>query len=99
MRLFKVRSSILPWRDRLCLGYPENGPVKKSLTEYKTFFLQCSMPVRVMKMMGVEVVLVTNAAGGINQDYKTGDIMLMKDHINFPGYAGINPLCGGNDER
>ena len=57
------------------------------------------MPVRVMKMMGVEVVLVTNAAGGINQDYKTGDIMVIKDHINFPGFAGINPLCGGNDER
>ena len=49
--------------------------------------------------MGVKIALLTNAAGGINQTYKTGDIMVLKDHINFPGFAGVNPLCGPNDER
>ena len=52
-----------------------------------------------MKHMGVKIALLTNAAGGINQKYKTGDIMVLKDHINFPGFAGVNPLCGPNDER
>ena len=41
------------------------------------------MPVRVMKLMGVEKVIVTNAAGGLNPEYKVGDIMIIKDHINM----------------
>uniref|UniRef100_A0A4W4H3V5 Purine nucleoside phosphorylase n=1 Tax=Electrophorus electricus TaxID=8005 RepID=A0A4W4H3V5_ELEEL len=58
-----------------------------------------TMPIRVFKLMGVETVILTNAAGGLNQDYKVGDIMIIKDHINLPGFAGRNPLCGPNDER
>ena len=60
---------------------------------------KCAMPVRVMKLMGVKTLIVTNAAGGINPDYKPGDIMIIKDHINIPGFAGNNPLKGANDER
>jgi len=44
-------------------------------------------------------VVLTNAAGGLNQDFKVGDIMIIKDHLNMPGFAGINPLSGPNDER
>ncbi|KAF2343913.1 Nucleoside phosphorylase domain, partial [Trinorchestia longiramus] len=44
---------------------------------------KCAMPVRVMKLMGVEQLIVTNAAGGINADYNVGDIMIIKDHINM----------------
>uniref|UniRef100_A0A3P8UJ31 Purine nucleoside phosphorylase n=1 Tax=Cynoglossus semilaevis TaxID=244447 RepID=A0A3P8UJ31_CYNSE len=44
-------------------------------------------------------LILTNAAGGLNQDFKVGDIMIMKDHINMPGFAGNNPLSGPNDER
>ncbi|XP_072524459.1 purine nucleoside phosphorylase 5b [Salminus brasiliensis] len=58
-----------------------------------------TMPMRIFKLMGVETVILTNAAGGLNQDYKVGDIMIIKDHINMPGFAGNNPLCGSNDER
>lgn len=54
---------------------------------------------RVFKLMGVETMIMTNAAGGLNQDYKVGDIMVIKDHINMPGFAGVNPLCGPNDDR
>lgn len=54
------------------------------------------MPVRVMKLLGVENLIVTNAAGGINEKYNVGDIMLITDHINF---TGINPLVGENDSR
>ena len=42
---------------------------------------------------------MTNASGGLCQDFKVGDIMIIKDHINLPGFAGQHPLCGPNDER
>lgn len=57
------------------------------------------MPVRVMKLLGINYLIVTNAAGGLNDNYKVGDIMLIKDHINLVGFAGNNPLQGPNDER
>ncbi len=57
------------------------------------------MPVRVMKLVGVEVLITTNAAGGLNDDYKVGDIMVLKDHINIPGFTGTHPLKGPNDNR
>ncbi|RWS13631.1 Purine nucleoside phosphorylase-like protein [Dinothrombium tinctorium] len=60
---------------------------------------KCAMPVRVMKLMGVDTLIVTNAAGGINPQFKVGDIMIIRDHINFPGLGGSNPLIGRNDER
>ena len=41
------------------------------------------MPVRVMKLMGIEQIVVTNAAGGLNEHFNTGDIMIIKDHINM----------------
>lgn len=60
---------------------------------------KCAMPVRVMKLIGVNCLIATNAAGGLNPKYKVGDIMLVKDHINIMGFAGNNPLQGPNDER
>ncbi|XP_028813722.1 purine nucleoside phosphorylase 6 [Denticeps clupeoides] len=56
-------------------------------------------PIRVFHLMGVETLIVTNAAGGLNRSFKVGDIMVIKDHINMPGFAGQSPLCGHNDER
>lgn len=56
-------------------------------------------PVRVFYLLGVKTLIVTNAAGGLNETYSVGDIMLIKDHINMPGFAGQNPLCGHNDDR
>jgi len=60
---------------------------------------KCAMPVRVMKLFGVTHLVCTNAAGGLNATYNVGDIMLIKDHINLPGFAGESPLRGRNDER
>ena len=53
-------------------------------------------PIRVMRMLGADNLLVSNAAGGINGDFRVGDIMVIRDHINF---QGTNPLMGPNDER
>jgi purine-nucleoside phosphorylase len=53
-------------------------------------------PIRVMKFLGVETVLISNAAGGINPTYKVGDLMVIKDHISM---LTINPLLGKNESR
>merc|ERR1712032_262167 len=63
---------------------------------------ECSklgLGVRVMKLLGVELLVVTNAAGGINPEFNVGDIMIINDHISFPCLAGNNPLVGLNNER
>lgn len=50
-------------------------------------------------MMGVDTLIVTNAAGSLADGLQPGDIMIIKDHVNFPGLVGLNPLSGPNDDR
>jgi purine-nucleoside phosphorylase len=56
---------------------------------------QVSYPIRVMKMLGVETVLISNAAGGTGATFKVGDLMVIRDHISF---FAINPLLGKNED-
>ena len=53
---------------------------------------------RVCKVLGVETMIMTNAAGGLNQEYSVGDIVCLNDHLNLAGLVGFHPLRGPNEE-
>ena len=56
---------------------------------------EVAFPVRVMQELGIKILIISNAAGGINPEFKEGDIMLIADHINL---TGSNPLVGPNED-
>jgi purine-nucleoside phosphorylase len=58
-----------------------------------------AFPVRVLRELGCQTLLVTNAAGGLNPAYSVGDLMAIEDHIFLPGLAGLSPLVGAPGER
>lgn len=96
------RSTVPGHGGQLVIGRLEGVPVvtqKGRAHFYEGYGLdQVTFPIRVMKRLGVETVILTNAAGGINPAFAVGDVMLLHDHINFVGLAGHNPLVGPNDE-
>ena len=59
-------------------------------------FDDVSYPVRVLRLLGAQTLLVTNAAGAVNMDFSAGDIMMITDHIKL---FGVSPLCGPNVEE
>ena len=98
-----LRSTVVGHASRLLIGTLEAVPVvvmQGRFHFYEGYTLQAlTLPVRVMQVLGAHTLIVTNAAGGLNPAYRPGDFMLIRDHINFPGLAGMNPLLGPNDER
>jgi len=91
-------STVEGHKGRLILGYLSDVPVvimQGRFHYYEGYSMQqICFPVRVMKLLGAHTLLVSNAAGGMNPDFKVGDLMLICDHINlFPE----NPLRGPND--
>jgi purine-nucleoside phosphorylase len=98
-----LRSTVVGHAGRLLIGKLEDVPVvvmQGRFHFYEGYAIQAlTLPVRVMRMLGAQTLIVTNAAGGLNSAYRPGDFMLIRDHINFLGLAGMNALIGPNDER
>lgn len=66
---------------------------------YEGYSMQhITLPVRAMSLLGIETLIVTNAAGGINPHFSAGDLMLIIDHLNIVGFTGSTPLRGPNFE-
>ncbi|MFD3165736.1 purine-nucleoside phosphorylase [Herpetosiphon sp. NSE202] len=59
---------------------------------------EVTLPVHVMRALGADTLIVTNAAGGLNANWQVGDLMRIADHIFLPGMAGFHPLRGHNDD-
>lgn len=94
------RSTALSHRGRLICGQLEGLPVmamEGRFHMYEGYSLkQITLPVRVMKAMGAQLLIVSNACGGMNPYFRAGDLMVIEDHINL---MGDNPLIGINDDR
>ncbi len=93
-------STVAGHAGRLVLGLLAGAPVcamQGRFHYYEGYSLQqVTLPVRVMKQLGVQTLILTNAAGGLNPTFAVGDLMLVEDHINFMGMSGANPLMGPN---
>lgn len=85
---------------RLVVGDLEGQPVfvmQGRVHYYEGYSMgQVTLPVRVMQRLGLEMMVVTNAAGGVNPDFVPGDVMLITDNLNLMGMSGLNPLMGPN---
>lgn len=95
-----ARSTAVGHAGRLVIGKAGAVPVaamQGRVHLYEGYSTQeAAFPMRVLGRMGVRAAILTNAAGGINRDYKQGALVVIRDHINL---QGANPLTGANDER
>lgn len=93
-------STVIGHKGHLVMGFLESQPVmvmQGRVHYYEGYSMaQVAIPVRVMQRLGVEIIIVTNAAGAVNPDYEPGELMLILDHVNLIGMAGLNPLRGPN---
>ena len=93
-------STVVGHSGRIVLGKLENKPVfvmQGRIHFYEGYSMaEVTLPIRVMQRFGINTLIVTNAAGGVNPDFIPGDVMLITDHLNFLGMMGHNPLMGPN---
>jgi len=93
-------STVQGHAGRLVLGNLEGVPVM--VLQGRTHFYEgysmaeITLPVRVMKRLGAEILILTNAAGAIHPDFEPGDVMLITDHLALVAMMGFNPLRGPN---
>ena len=97
------QSTVHGHRGELALGLLAGHPVAVMRGRFHFYegysMQQVTFPVRVLRALGCEHLLVTNAAGGLRPDWQAGNLMRIRDHIFFPGLAGHSPLVGPNDDR
>lgn len=93
-------STVPGHKGRLAVGKLEGTPVYAMQGRFHFYegypMEQVVRPVRTMARLGVDTIIVTNAAGGVNESFSAGDLMLITDHINM---FGTNPLIGPNEEE
>lgn len=96
-------STVVGHSGRLVIGELEGQDVlvmQGRVHYYEGYTMQqVTFPVRVMQRLGIEILIVTNAAGAINPDFIPGDVMLITDNLNLVGMTGLNPLIGPNLEE
>ncbi len=93
------QSTVIGHRGALVLGTASGVPIATMAGRfhyYEGYRIQdVALPVRVMKALGIELLIVSNASGGLNPQYRSGDIMVLDDHINL---MFADPLIGVNDD-
>jgi len=96
-------STVLGHSGELVVGRLESRPLiilRGRAHYYEGYAMpQVTFPVRVLQLLGVKTLILTNAAGAVNPAFTPGNLMLLTDHLNLLGMAGPNPLRGPNDER
>ncbi len=97
------KSTVEGHAGRLLMGVLEGMPVcvlQGRVHYYEGHpMARIGLPIRVLQRLGADTLIVTNAAGGVNPSFEPGDIMLIIDHINLIGMAGLSPLRGPNLEE
>jgi purine-nucleoside phosphorylase len=94
------RSTVLGHKGRLVIGDLESKPVM--IMQGRAHYYEgypmpiVGFPIRVMIRLGIEYLIVTNAAGAVNPDYLPGDLMLINDQLSLVAMCGLNPLRGPN---
>ena len=92
-------STVKGHEGKLIFGYIEDVPVVAMQGRFHFYegysAKEITFPVRVMKFLGIKYLLISNAAGGLNEEMENGDLMIIEDHINF---QPENPLRGFNDD-
>jgi purine-nucleoside phosphorylase len=96
-------STVVGHQGQLVLGQlqGQNVMVMQGRAHYYEGYsmAEVGLPVRVMQRLGIEILIVTNAAGAVNPDFNPGDLMLITDHLNLIGMAGRTPLRGPNEDE
>jgi purine-nucleoside phosphorylase len=94
-------STVVGHAGQFVIGELEGVPVmamRGRVHYYEGYSLrEVTLPVRIMGALGADTLIVTNAAGGLNESFSTGDLMLLTDHLNLMGMAGQNPLIGPHE--
>lgn len=96
-------SAVAGHKSRLLLGQISDVDVVCMQGRFHGYegisYNKCAFPIRVMKLLGVQVVIVTNAAGGLDRSYNLGDFMVLKDHLPVAMWGCNGPLVGANEPK
>ncbi|UZJ54607.1 hypothetical protein CBS101457_003927 [Exobasidium rhododendri] len=99
-----ANSTVAGHKSSLAFGYLSSGqkrvPIVAALGRFHLYeghsAQTCVFPVRIMRCLGAEAVVITNAAGGLHPDWDVGTICAMHDHLSLPTLGSLNPLIGAN---